>query len=362
MSLRIVKGVEKSAQLAVIYGPPGVGKSSLAGQFPAPVFFDCERSTGALDVTRVHVEHWNTLRSGIVDLTADASGYQTAVIDTADWAEKLAGEWVCEKGKKTSLEDWDYGRGYVFLAEEWAKLLKDLRKLVASGMHVVILAHSQVKSYSPPDGDAYDRYALKLHSTKNKATDINGLTREAADHLLFYNYEVTTTQTKTGTKAEGGSHVLYAQFHPAWDAKNRAGLAARMMPAAETPQDAYACIASAFTIATKAPAAKPAAAAKPIAADPDALPMDFPKKEEPEDVKYPEDKAAWPVELWEQMERTGITEADMKLYITQHMVPKKMVVADQTPANFHPTLVTKLIGAWDRVTARIDTLKQENAA
>ena len=50
--MNITRGVKKIAQKIVIYGPEGVGKSTLAEQFPNPVFIDTEGSTTTMDVQR----------------------------------------------------------------------------------------------------------------------------------------------------------------------------------------------------------------------------------------------------------------------------------------------------------------------
>lgn len=45
MGIRIETGVKKCPQKVVIYGPEGVGKTTLAAAMPAPLFADCEHGT-----------------------------------------------------------------------------------------------------------------------------------------------------------------------------------------------------------------------------------------------------------------------------------------------------------------------------
>ncbi|WP_040932120.1 AAA family ATPase, partial [Paenibacillus larvae] len=49
----IISGKVQKAKKVVLYGPEGIGKSSLAAQFPNPVFIDTEGSTTELDVQRL---------------------------------------------------------------------------------------------------------------------------------------------------------------------------------------------------------------------------------------------------------------------------------------------------------------------
>ena len=50
--MAIRRGRIPRPQKVVIYGPEGVGKSTLAGRLPEPVFLDTEGGTHHLDVAR----------------------------------------------------------------------------------------------------------------------------------------------------------------------------------------------------------------------------------------------------------------------------------------------------------------------
>ena len=52
MGIPITKGKVETAKKVIIYGPEGIGKSTLASNFPEPVFIDTEGSTKELDVAR----------------------------------------------------------------------------------------------------------------------------------------------------------------------------------------------------------------------------------------------------------------------------------------------------------------------
>ena len=51
--LNIQKGISAAPPKVVIYGPEGIGKSTLASKFPAPLFIDVEEGTGRMDVARL---------------------------------------------------------------------------------------------------------------------------------------------------------------------------------------------------------------------------------------------------------------------------------------------------------------------
>lgn len=227
--LSISKGPIARAQKVVIYGPEGVGKSTLASCFPSPLFIDVEGGTAHLDVCRVEPPRsWASLLALIDKVieherkaqTRGASEYSTLVLDTADWAEKLAMQALCDKYKWSSIESANYGKGYVYLAEEFTSLLAVLDRCLAVGMNVVVAAHAKMRKFEQPDEmGAYDRWELKL--TKNCAP----LLKEWADMVLFCNYQTYVINTENNTKkAQGGKRVMYTSHHPCWDAKNRVGL------------------------------------------------------------------------------------------------------------------------------------------
>lgn len=221
MALNIKKGKIERPQKVVIYGPEGIGKSTLASRFPAPLYFDIEGGTAQLDVPRIDdITSWEQLMA-LLKEAATAPDYKTIVLDTADWAEKQCSEAVCAKAKKTNIEDFGYGKGYTYLQEEFAKLLSYADQCIAKGKNVVILAHAKMRKFEQPDEmGAYDRWEMKL--TKQVAPMI----KEWADMVLFLNYQtylVEDDKTKS-KKAKGGKRVIYTTHNPCWDAKNRHGL------------------------------------------------------------------------------------------------------------------------------------------
>ena len=250
-TLNISRGVVDTAKKVVIYGPEGIGKSTLASKFPFPIFLDVEGSTKAMQVDRVDgLTTWQALRDTMTALLTSGHDYKTVVIDTADWAERLATIHVCEQPpKKNGIEDFSYGKGYVYLKETFSKLLGDCDALIAKGINVVFTAHAAMRKFEQPDEKgAYDRWEMKL--TKHDAP----LLKEWADMVLFCNYKTFAQKMENGTyKASGGRRVMYASHNPCWDAKNRYGLAD------ELPMD-YAAIKDVI----ERPAEKPDLAPQPL--------------------------------------------------------------------------------------------------
>lgn len=253
--LQILTGRIARSQKAVIFGPEGIGKSTLAAQFPAPVFLDTENGTHHLDVARLPApKTWDDVTKAVMALATEPHEFKTLVLDTVDWLEKLLIEHVCKQANKASIEDFGYGKGYVVLAEEFTKFLASLEPLLRRGMHVLFLAHTRIVKFEQPDAaGAYDRYELKL------SKQVGPLVKEWCDVLLFANYFTKVAENDNGRKrgVGGRDRKLYTTHTAAWDAKNRHGFE-------EMLNFEFASIASAFggnpnaTPTSPTPVAQPA--------------------------------------------------------------------------------------------------------
>jgi hypothetical protein len=219
---QLTTGRQMRPQRLLIYGVEGIGKSTLASQFPRPVFLDVEDRTSHLEVMRWTPKTWFELLQCIATLRNEDHDFCTVVLDTADWAEQLATAQICTDRNKTGIEDFGYGKGYTYLKECIQELMQELHELqYKRGMHVVILAHAKIKRFDDPQlAVAYDRYQLKCSEA------VSALFREWCDAVLFANYETVTSkgEDKVVRAKAGRDRVLYCQHTAAYDAKNSYGL------------------------------------------------------------------------------------------------------------------------------------------
>lgn len=222
--MNITRGRIKSAIKVGIYGPEGVGKTTLAGMFPGAVFIDTEGSTKHMDVARFDPpQDLNDVLEQISWVLGHPDQVGTLVIDTVDWLEKLIFQAVCSEKKIQNIEDIGYGKGYVYAKQKMQQILEVLDAIVANGVHVVLVCHSMIRKFEQPDEmGSYDRYMLKLNE-KNIAP----IVKEWLDMLLFCNYKtdvVTAADGKTKKARGGQKRIMYANHSACWDAKNRFGL------------------------------------------------------------------------------------------------------------------------------------------
>ena len=333
MDFNITSGKVHTAVKTVIYGAEGIGKTTLAAQFPSPLFIDTEGSTKQLDVARLPApSSWEMLMQEL-DFVISKRPCGTLVIDTVDWAEQLCIADLCAKNAKNGIEDFGYGKGWEYEKESIGKFLNKLTEVINAGINVTLTAHAALRKFEQPDEmGSYDRWEMKLGSkTTNK---ISPLIKEWADIVLFCNYKTLVVQTdKEGKKhkAQGNRRVMYTQHHPCWDAKNRHGLPE------EIPME-YAQIAHIY-----APA--PVPQTPPAQSVPEAPPAP---------VQTPEPAAGIPKALADLMAASGITEQQIRAAVAM-----KGYFPEDMPISAYPEDFVSgvLVGAWKQIVDFINEQK-----
>ncbi|WFB60544.1 AAA family ATPase [Paenibacillus sp. BR1-192] len=367
----VISGTVQTAQKVVLYGPEGIGKSSLAAQFPNPVFIDTEGSTKQLNVQRLQKpSSWEMLKQQVQWVKQQGPArFGTLIIDTVDWAEMLCVESVCATHNKNGVEDFGFGKGYIYVAEEIGRFLNLLSDVVEAGIHVVLTAHAQITKFEQPDEmGAYDRYQLKLGQKTGSRTA--PLVKEWADIVLFINYKtysIATDDKGKKHKAQGGTRTMYTTHHPAWDAKNRHGLPD------ELPLD-YGRIAHIFSQPTSAVASQQtpaiqtqpthAAASQPTQQQPAAtsIPEQAPvvQTQQPDKptnpTQQPELNPNIPRSLYDLMVQHGVQE-----YEIQAVVSQKGYYPQDTPiTNYDPGFIEGvLVAAWQQVYGMVQETRNQ---
>ena len=325
--LNITAGRVMRPQKLVLYGVEGIGKTRLAAQTPEPLFIDTEGGTAHLNVRRLQKPtSWEELIALIKEVAATPDVCRTLVIDTADWAEQMAIDHICQKYKQPGLESFGYGKGYTFLAEEFSRMLAACDEAILSGKNVVITAHARQRRVELPDeAGGFDVWGLKL--SKQCAP----LLKEWPDALLFINYKTYVVATDSNThKAQGGKRVIYTSHSPVWDAKNRHGLQ-------EELDLNYASIAPIFGEVKSAPKATPTPQAQASA----------PAAQQPLPTVSPETLQT----LKEWMGKAGIEAQEIQTLVAQkgHFPPETPI--DQYPEKF---VRGCLMHNWSQAVATIE--------
>jgi hypothetical protein len=147
----------------LVYGPHKIGKSTFASCAPKPIFLITEDGQDAIDAEAFPLcKSWDDLLEQVGALYQEKHGYQTVVLDSGDWAERLLHKHICAKEDVNSIEKVGkgFGKGYVRAAELFTELLDGLNALrTERGMGVVILCHTKIK-----------RLRIRMTDTSSRST------------------------------------------------------------------------------------------------------------------------------------------------------------------------------------------------
>lgn len=190
-----------------IYGPGGIGKTSLASGAPHPVFFDLDQSLGVLglDIPCVDVSDYKGIRAALA--SPDWNGYKTLVIDSVTVLEDMTVAHTLstvptDHGKfPSSVEGYGFGKGMQYVYDNFMILLGDLDKHAEAGRNVVLLMHDCTELVPNPAGEDYLRFEPRVQNPKSGKNSIRLRLREWLDHLFFVGYDI---DVKSGTRTGRG--------------------------------------------------------------------------------------------------------------------------------------------------------------
>lgn len=216
----VYTGGEYRPPRIIVYGPPKIGKSTLAANAPNPIFIPTEDGVDCIKVDQFKkAKTWDQLLKNLSTVITEDHQYKTVIIDTITGAADLCCEQVCKQefngqwGEKGFAA---FGRGYAVAAEKFKRILNGCDAAMQKGMTVMLLAHTgQVNVKNPVDGD-YMKFAPELHKS------IWAKVQAWADVILRADYKFRVMNREKKAK-DLNARVLLCQGSPSQDAGTRAG-------------------------------------------------------------------------------------------------------------------------------------------
>lgn len=142
-----------SGYITFIYGPPKVGKTTLATQMPSALLLAFEKGYNALPgVMAQDVSTWGEMKQIFRELKKPEvqEVYKTVVVDTVDVAADLCQKYICNQLGIDNMGDGGWG------TNSWTKYKKEFedvfRGLTMMGYAVVFISHSKTGTDKDQNG------------------------------------------------------------------------------------------------------------------------------------------------------------------------------------------------------------------
>lgn len=127
----------------LIYGAPGTRKTTVASNFPKPLFLATEIGYQFIEgVMAQPIDSWYTFKQAIRELKKDEvkAAYDTIVIDTLNLLSEQCAQYICEKNGIAAIGDLPFGKGWTEYRKEMTSTFNLLAQL---GYGVVFISHAK---------------------------------------------------------------------------------------------------------------------------------------------------------------------------------------------------------------------------
>lgn len=201
-----------SAPKGIVYGPPGIGKTTFGAMAGNSLILDCENGAGAIQCQRTpYLSTWSEIADWLTIFEHEEHDYRALVIDSIDWLIRRCEEHVAGSHAKLdqtlNRSHGGYGNGKQVLKNYvYQVLLPQLDRIVNRGIAVILLAHAK----------------------RSEIVDVDGVTTEKTTADLpdeYRNVFVEWSDFVCLARMDGdGNRVLITRETPRALAKNRYGM------------------------------------------------------------------------------------------------------------------------------------------
>ena len=174
-----------SGYVIYIYGPGGVGKTTLASQLEKPLLLACEKGYSALPgIKAADIASWADMKSVVRQLKTPAAKemYKSISIDTVDLAADMCEKYICNREGVEKISDIPWGGGFRMMKKEFEETF---RTIAMNGYALFFISHSKDKTFKREDGSEYNQIVPSLSASNNdiirNMSDIQGYAHPVVD-------------------------------------------------------------------------------------------------------------------------------------------------------------------------------------
>lgn len=194
-------------KVVLIYGPPKIGKSTLASEAGRVLFFEMEPGLSGLEIlTTEHITDWATFCAWVNAAVADGGkSYDWFCIDTCDLLAERCTQHTNAKLGILHESDLDYGKGWSVAKKELKRWVNKLASVPNTGL--ILISHAETKEIKTRSA-AYDKTVPTLNKGGREVFV------DMADLVLFADLE---------GEGEEERHVLRTKPSRYFEAGDRGG-------------------------------------------------------------------------------------------------------------------------------------------
>lgn len=193
--------------VGLVYGCPGVGKTTLCSSIPGSIVIDLERGGDGLDCTRITIEEQETPRETIAKIKravafAVKQGFSTIIIDSISVLEDLHERQYLTESKKTTLTS---GHG-----SDYKELYSHIREFIGSqtatggamnylrgmGCNLIFIGHDKERTDTVGDSSLLNTINPRLYKGMSEWVC------SQCDFVFYYTFDVIVQEEKLGMSKE----------------------------------------------------------------------------------------------------------------------------------------------------------------
>ena len=226
-SFGISKGKKRgNGERVLLYGPGGVGKTTMASLITNARFIDLENSSLNVDTERLEPgeDGWSIplLLSALVP-GPHLEGCNALIIDSSSKLEDMIVQHVIDtipvndKGLMGSkIEDYGWGKGYVHVYDIFKQIIGMADNLSARGIHIIWICHENANRLNNAMGDNYLRIEPRLQNSEK--SNVRAKLVESCDHAIYLSFDISVKDSKV---QGSGSRRCFVSSNPAYISKSR---------------------------------------------------------------------------------------------------------------------------------------------